>query len=415
MGAQLNLFIHGNPSGLDCWYNRKELGELSPEEASYIRSFYTSNRGDSAPRFVVETKTEGSGGIISYYHYLVLGGIYEESGRPSGYIGLTLRIGKAFAPDLLQIYLLLQRLFEEKTVGRLVERKGDQGYQFCVGKLTDLEDVFLQWETDLAKKCQCVLRTIQLPRVASTKTSVEASFALADLLEGALQVIYREQLAQGCRLIFSNQTSSQRELAACEKLKEENEKLQERMRGMTSEKTSLSGEIEKLKDEKDKLNISLKEKTEKLEDHRRVLGGILEGISHLLGKQGAQSSQAFNSGKDHQVRTTSDDSMSPLGHTHEGAGRESTFPRFTVAILLGLLALLFVSQIYMVFQVRSLSATDDSKSMQYNVQVDSIQVCDSAREVPNDMKGSEKLTSEGASEQEPEGDTKYNKESEKKQ
>ena len=415
MGAQLNLFIHGNPSGLDCWYNRKELGELSPEEAGYIKSFYTSNKGDSAPRFVVETKTEGSGGIISYYHYLVLGGVYEKSGRPSGYIGLTLRIGKAFAPDLLQIYWLLQHLFEEKIVGRLVERKGDQGYQFCVGKLTDLEDVFLQWEADFAKKCQYVLRTIQLPRVASTKTPVEASFALADLLEGALQVIYREQLAQGFRLIFSNQTSSQRELAACENLKEENEKLQERMRGMTSEKTSLSGEIEKLKDEKDKLNISLKEKTEKLEDHRRVLGGILEGISHLLGKQGAQSSQALNPGKGHQARTTSDDSMTPLGYTHEGAGRESTFPRFTVAILLGLLALLFVSQIYMVFQVRSLSATDDSKSMQYNVQVDSIQVCDSAREMPKDMKGSEKLTSEGASEQEPEGDTKYNKESEKKQ
>ena len=405
MGAQLNLFIHGNPSGLDYWYNRKELGELSPEEAGYIKGFYTSNKGDSAPRFVIETKTEGSGEIISYYHYLVLGEVYEASGRPSGYIGLTLRIGKAFAPDLLQIYLLLQRLFEEKIVGTLVERKGDQGYQFCVGKLTDLEGVFLQWEADFAREYQYVLRTRQLPRVASTKTPVEASFALADLLEGSMQGGFQEQLAQGFRLIFSSVPPSRRVLSACKKLKEENTKLQERMRSVTSEKASLSGEIEKLKDEKDKRNISLKEKTEKLEDHRRVLGGILEGIS----------SQAFNSGKDHQVRTTSDDSMSPLGHTHEGAGRESTFPRFTVAILLGLLALLFVSQIYMVFQVRSLSATDDSKSMQYNVQVDSIQVCDSAREVPNDMKGSEKLTSEGASEQEPEGDTKYNKESEKKQ
>lgn len=415
MGAQLNLFIHGNPSGLDYWYNRKELGELSPEEAGYIKGFYTSNKGDSAPRFVIETKTEGSGEIISYYHYLVLGEVYEASGRPSGYIGLTLRIGKAFAPDLLQIYLLLQRLFEEKIVGTLVERKGDQGYQFCVGKLTDLEGVFLQWEADFAREYQYVLRTRQLPRVASTKTPVEASFALADLLEGSMQGGFQEQLAQGCRLIFSSVPPSRRVLSACKKLKEENEKLQERMRGMTSEKTSLSGEIEKLKDEKDKLNISLKEKTEKLEDHRRVLGGILEGISHLLGKQGAQSSQALNPGKGHQARTTSDDSMTPLGYTHEGAGRESTFPRFTVAILLGLLALLFVSQIYMVFQVRSLSATDDSKSMQYNVQVDSIQVCDSAREVSKDMKGSEKLTSEGASEQEPEGGTKYNKESEKKQ
>lgn len=405
MGAQLNLFIHGNPSGLDCWYNRKELGELSPGEAGYIRSFYTSNKSDSAPRFVVETKTEASGETISYYHYLVLGGVYEESGRPSGYIGLTLRIGKAFAPDLLQIYLFLQRLFEEKTVGRLVERKGDQGYQFCVGKLTDLEDVFLQWETDFAKKCQCVLRTIQLPRVASTKTSVEASFALADLLEGSMQGGFQEQLAQGCRLIFSSVTPSRRELSTSKKLQEENRKIQEDVNGMTCKNANLLSEMEKLKREKEELDISLEKKATELEGCRHVF----EDISHLLKKLSPQSSQAFNPGKGHQVRTTSDDSMSPLGHTHEGAGREST-PRFTVAILLGLLALLFVSQIYMIFQVRSLPKEDGSKNILYNGQVDSRQVCDSAREVPKDMKGSEKLTSEGASEQEPEGDTKYNKE-----
>lgn len=407
MGAQLNLFIHGNPSGLDYWYNRKELGELSPEEASYIKSFYTSNRGDSAPRFVVETKKEGSGEIISYYHYLVLGGIYEESGRPSGYIGLTLRIGKAFAPDLLQIYLLLQRLFEEKTVGRLVERKGDQGYQFCVGKLTDLEDVFLQWETDLAKKCQCVLRTIQLPRVASTKTSVEASFALADLLERSMQGGFQEQLAQGCRLIFSLVTSSRRELSACKKLQEENRKIQEDVNGMTCKNANLLSEMEKLKEKTAELQETLGKKTRELGNQSLVLAKIRDLLS--------VKPQSFSQSDGRQGDASSDCSMSPLGHTYEGAGRESAFPRFTVAILLGLLALLFVSQIYMVFQVRSLSATDDSKSMQYNVQVDSIQVCDSAREVPNDMKGSEKLTSEGASEQEPEGDTKYNKESEKKQ
>lgn len=405
MGAQLNLFIHGNPSGLDYWYNRKELGELSPGEAGYIRSFYTSNKSDSAPRFVVETKTEGSGEIISYYHYLVLGEVYEASGRPSGYIGLTLRIGKAFAPDLLQIYLLLQRLFEEKIVGTLVERKGDQGYQFCVGKLTDLEGVFLQWEADFAREYQYVLRTRQLPRVASTKTPVEASFALADLLEGSMQGGFQEQLAQGCRLIFSLVTSSRRELSACKKLQEENRKIQEDVNGMTCKNANLLSEMEKLKREKEELDISLEKKATELEGCRHVF----EDISHLLKKLSPQSSQAFNPGKGHQVRTTSDDSMSPLGHTHEGAGREST-PRFTVAILLGLLALLFVSQIYMIFQVRSLPKEDGSKNILYNGQVDSIQVCDSAREVPKDMKGSEKLTSEGASEQEPEGDTKYNKE-----
>lgn len=407
MGAQLNLFIHGNPSGLDYWYNRKELGELSPGEAGYIKGFYTSNKGDSAPRFVIETKTEGSGEIISYYHYLVLGEVYEASGRPSGYIGLTLRIGKAFAPDLLQIYLLLQRLFEEKIVGTLVERKGDQGYQFCVGKLTDLEGVFLQWEADFAREYQYVLRTRQLPRVASTKTPVEASFALADLLEGSMQGGFQEQLAQGCRLIFSLVTSSRRELSACKKLQEENRKIQEDVNGMTCKNANLLSEMEKLKEKTAELQETLGKKTRELGNQSLVLAKIRDLLS--------VKPQSFIQSDGRQRDASSDCSMSPLGHTHEGAGRESTFPRFTVAILLGLLALLFVSQIYMVFQVRSLSATDDSKSMQYNVQVDSIQVCDSAREVPNDMKGSEKLTSEGASEQEPEGDTKYNKESEKKQ
>ena len=410
MGAQLNLFIHGNPSGLDCWYNRKELVELSPEEAGYIKSFYTSNKGDSAPRFVVETKTVGSGEIISYYHYLILGGVYEASGRPSGYIGLTLRIGKAFAPDLLQIYWLLQRLFEEKAVGTLVERKGEQGYQFCVDKLTDLDGIFLKWEADFAREYQYVLSTIPLQRVASPKTPVEQHLALADFLERTLQGDYREQLTQGCRLVVSSLIPSRRELAACKKLQEENRKLQEDLNGMTSKNANFLSEMEKLKREKEELDISLKKKTTELENCRRVLGRI----SDLLGEQSVQSSQAFNPGKGHQSRTTSDDSVPQQGYANGSDSGDATLPRFSVAILLGLLALLFVSQVYMIFQVRSLSEIDGSKSMQYNVQVDSIQECDSAREVSKDMKGSEKQTLEETIKQESEGEVKDNMESEKK-
>lgn len=393
MGAQLNLFIHGNPSGLDYWYNRKELGELSPEEAGYIRSFYTSNKSDSAPRFVVETKTEGSGEIISYYHYLVLGGVYEASGRPSGYIGLTLRIGKAFAPDLFQIYWLLRRLFEEKAVGTLVERKGDQGYQFCVGKLIDLEDVFLQWEDDFAKKCQYVLRTTQLLRVASTKTPGESSFALADLLEGSMQGGFQEQLAQGCRLTFSSVTSSRRELSTSKKLQEENRKLQEDVNRMTSENANLLSEMEKLKREKEELDISLKKKTTELEDRRR----ILEDISHLLGKQRTQSSPVLNPGKGHQARTTLDDSVPQQGHTNGSDSGDAILPRFSVAILLGLLALLLLCQVYLIFQLRSLPTVASSECIQYKGQVDSMQGCDSVQKKSVKMKASQEVTPDKSS------------------
>ena len=262
-----------------------------------------------------------------------------------------------------------------------------------MGKLIDLEDVFLQWEDDFAKKCQYVLRTTQLLRVASTKTPGESSFALADLLEGSMQGGFQEQLAQGCRLTFSSVTSSRRELSTSKKLQEENRKLQEDVNRMTSENANLLSEMEKLKREKEELDISLKKKTTELEDRRR----ILEDISHLLGKQRTQSSPVLNPGKGHQARTTLDDSVPQQGHTNGSDSGDAILPRFSVAILLGLLALLLLCQVYLIFQLRSLPTVASSECIQYKGQVDSMQGCDSVQKKSVKMKASQEVTPDKSS------------------
>ena len=120
--AQLNLLIHGNPSGWDCWYRKEELGSLSQAELGDLKNFYSSDRSDLQPRFVVDARLDPAGSVIFCCHYLIMGGVAEADGRSSGYVGLTLRIAGEVASDLSLVYNLLKLLFEEKAIGILVDK-----------------------------------------------------------------------------------------------------------------------------------------------------------------------------------------------------------------------------------------------------------------------------------------------------
>ena len=208
--AQLNLLIHGNPSGWDCWYRKEELGSLSQAELGDLKNFYSSDRSDLQPRFVVDARLDPAGNVIFSCHYLIMGGIAEADGRSSGYVGLTLRIAGEAASDLLQVYNLLKLLFEEKASRILVDKKGEQGYQFRVARLADLEAYFKQWEEGLADYYNGLLRaTRAFQRVATPKTHGEQFFAFADLLDDTLKTAFWDQLSQGGRLVFSSSFPSQ--------------------------------------------------------------------------------------------------------------------------------------------------------------------------------------------------------------
>lgn len=352
--AQLNLLIHGNPSGWDCWYRKEELGNLSQAELGDLKNFYSSDRSDLQPRFVVDTRLDPAGSVIFYCHYLIMGGVAEADGRSSGYVGLTLRIAGEAASDLLLVYDLLERLFEEKASRILVDKKGEQGYQFRVARLADLEAYFKQWEEGLAGYYSGLLRaTRAFQRVTTPKTPGEQSFALADLLDYTLRTAFWDQLSQGGRLVFSSSFPSQQTKLYAKKLEEDNRKLKEQM---TDKSKTLSGKIEQLKQEKEELQAQLQQKATELEVQNTRINKVCDalGTSPTSGYRGRD-----RSGNPESTAPSTADPQ--YRRPRESEERETLLQRFFVPVLLGLLTLLFLSQAYLVYCLHTLSVKEPSE------------------------------------------------------
>ena len=352
--AQLNLLIHGNPSGWDCWYRKEELGNLSQAELGDLKNFYSSDRSDLQPRFVVDARLDPAGSVIFYCHYLIMGGVAEADGRSSGYVGLTLRIAGEAASDLLLVYNLLERLFEEKASRILVDKKGEQGYQFRVARLADLEAYFKQWEEELAGYYSGLLRaTRAFQRVTTPKTHGEQSFALADLLDYTLRTAFWDQLSQGGRLVFCSSTPSQQTKLYAKKLEEDNRKLKEQM---TDKSKTLSGKIEQLKQENEELRAQLQQKTAELE----VQNTRINKARDALGTSPTSGCRGRDRGGNPEY--TAPSTADPQHHQpRESEERETLLQRFFVPVLLGLLTLLILSQAYLVYSLHTLSAKEPSE------------------------------------------------------
>lgn len=359
--AQLNLLIHGNPSGWDCWYRKEELGSLSQAELGDLKNFYSSDRSDLQPRFVVDARLDPAGSVIFCCHYLIMGGVAEADGRSSGYVGLTLRIAGEVASDLSLVYNLLKLLFEEKAIGILVDKNGKQGYQFRVARLADLGAYFKQWEEGLAGYYNGLLRaTRAFQRVATPKTHGEQSFALADLLDESLQISFWNQLSQGGRLVFSSSFPSQQTKLYAKKLEEEIKKLKEDNRKlkeqMADKSKTLSGENEQLKQEKEELQAQLQKKTGELEVQNTRINKVCDALGI--------SPTSLYRGRDRggNPEYTAPSTADPQHHRpRESEERETLLQRFFVPVLLGLLTLLILSQAYLVYCLHTLSAKEPSE------------------------------------------------------
>ena len=352
--AQLNLLIHGNPSGWDCWYRKEELGSLSQAELGDLKNFYSSDRSDLQPRFVVDARLDPAGSVIFCCHYLIMGGVAEADGRSSGYVGLTLRIAGEVASDLSLVYNLLKLLFEEKAIGILVDKNREQGYQFRVARLADLEAYFKQWEEGLANYYNGLLRaTRAFQRVATPKTHGEQSFAVADLLDDTPKKDFWDQLSQGARLVFSSSVPSHQTKLYAKKLEEDNRKLNEQM---ADKNKALSRENEQLKQEKKELQAQLQQKTAELEVQNTRINKVCDalGTSPTSGYRGRD--------RGGNPESTAPSTAEPqYRRPRESEERETLLQRFFVPVLVGLLTLLFLSQAYLVYCLYTLSAKEPSE------------------------------------------------------
>ena len=333
--AQLNLLSHGNPQGASLWCNKAELPNLSQAERSYFNTFYNSSgENKSTVSFVIDWRTdEVTKKLISYYHYVIQGNVSEAGGRPSGYIGLTLRISESFTPRLLLVYDILRRLFEEKAVGKLVDKTEAKGYQFRVAKLEELDATFRQWEEDIAMGYGSIL---------SRQPCDPASAKQGELKDCSLDDLWRidassDQIIPGRRLVFSSNKLSLQSKLHEQKLNEENKKLQEEMA---------------------KQSRTAKNKHDQLEQQNKALsaklGNIADIVKGSLPGGGSSSAPCPPRG----ATPYASHNQSTVGNVWgEDERRSSGQGRQLLVILL---ALLFVSQVYVIWKLPSSSGSEYS-------------------------------------------------------
>lgn len=335
MAVQLNLLIHGNAQGASLWCNKTELPNLSQEERSYFSSFYHSS-GEDKPtiRFEIDWRTdEVTGKKISYYHYVIQGNVSEAGGRASGYVALTLRISEAFTPHLLQVYDILHRLFNEKVIGNLVDKTAAKGYKFRVAKLDELDTTFCQWEKDIATGYGSVLSR-QPCDLSSAKPGESKDFSLDDIWRIDA---FSDQIIPGRRLVFSSNKLSLQSKLHEQKLNEENKKLQEEI-------ANRSKEAEKQNKQLEQQNKDLNAQLGKIADI--VKGSLPRGVSSSAPcpPRGGTPYASYN--------------QSTVGNVGEEDERRSS--GLGRQLLVTLLALLFVSQVYVIWKLPSSSGSEYS-------------------------------------------------------
>lgn len=265
MAQTLNLLVHGNPAGFDSWDHPQEL---KGTEDKFLRSLYSGNKS-AEPTFLVKLRQEGASYVV-YYHYLITQGVQEASGRASGYIGLSLRIGGAISFDLQQIYALLDGLFRQQAIGKLID-KTNNGYRFQVGELSQQEKTFLEWESKIAQLFSFAC-SMSSPQLAPAQEAKGYSFAIADLSDQRLTATWEKYLLEGNSLYFTVETASRRTQAS--------------KKDVEAKLAAIQQELSKAKQEGQGLQTKLD--TEQAE-HSKALG-IIEGIrNYLEGKVAAPS------------------------------------------------------------------------------------------------------------------------------
>lgn len=106
---EVDVFVHGVPNGFRYWGNGADK--------DYFETFYD----ESAKEIIFQTQTRKSGGeAYCYYHYLVYNIVVAHDGRSGSYFGLSLRID-AFYKDALNIYRMLDMLFNTYIVGDILQ------------------------------------------------------------------------------------------------------------------------------------------------------------------------------------------------------------------------------------------------------------------------------------------------------
>lgn len=104
------VFVHGTPQGQ----------KIVPQEDAFVKACYKQDDSD----YLLIEQQFGQGVGYCYYHYLVYSNVQDCSGRPGGYVGITLRSDVA-SQSVKAIYACLDAAYRLIVRPRLLESQGD--------------------------------------------------------------------------------------------------------------------------------------------------------------------------------------------------------------------------------------------------------------------------------------------------
>lgn len=114
---KVSFAIHGTPGKSECW------GMTDDEE--YLKSFYNAVGSVEENAFIDIDLRMVEGTVCSYYHYLHLKNVTNNSKRPGGYIGISIRFDGAYCTDARNLYRMLDGLYKQVVCKSILQVDGN--------------------------------------------------------------------------------------------------------------------------------------------------------------------------------------------------------------------------------------------------------------------------------------------------
>ena len=115
MDLELDVFIHGVPSGNDFWGK--------DDDRAFFESFYNQNSPNDVNLLVRIRKLNGK--IYCYYNYLVYKNVVGNTGRPGSYFGISFRFN-VYCKDIMNMYKILDTLYNVYILGHVLVKDGTE-------------------------------------------------------------------------------------------------------------------------------------------------------------------------------------------------------------------------------------------------------------------------------------------------
>lgn len=241
----VDFYIHGVPTSFSSWG--------TGEEDNYLKKFYNSQKEDQA-RMFVEYQKMSYGSYHTYYNYIIDANVKGSEGRDNSYIGLTIRLKRSFCTNVRAIYQLLEFTFNTHIVGSILHRIGDS------------------WKYNISdfRSEDATMKKIGNIVIESFKPLINSCIDINEVNSGACPKLdlysydengFVEQIKKYGQFIvspFYESLAEKRTEAEC------NEKIKTLNNDWTTEKTQLQQDIQKVNEEKAKLNNELEEMKKKL-------------------------------------------------------------------------------------------------------------------------------------------------------